>query len=224
LIIRGTTGIYQKNLLKRLDASDRSANESSDKQQQALREIEAKLDSNEHLITEGNSLIGTLVERFNWIQQLGSDMKTQIVSVVRENIAIYRELVALRTAFQTTVDRSIFEDYFVMEDAIGRIAPIHVRLIANWAQFDAVMLARFEGHQGRAKILRKEYRLQENDETGKEIDRSLKLHEAIVPKQHIVMTAMFKGIGKPASDTHTFGYCPRCNTKTDQPDQKPICW
>ncbi|OCL09337.1 hypothetical protein AOQ84DRAFT_339092 [Glonium stellatum] len=208
-----------KNLLTN---SGRRTQASLDLHIQALTEVRTRLDDNKQMILAGNSLGSRMMERLDWIQKLGSDLKRFLCHVISGNIAIYREVVALRSAFAKRIDRPLLEDPFILEDAIGRIAPVHLRFINSWAAFQAVMEIRFKGKQGSMKICKMEYVLQKSA-TGREIDRSLSFEDAFLPGQKVVMSLIFKRETTEQS-TPTSAHCPRCNAVTNQPTDFDILW
>ena len=189
---------------------------------QALNKVQIRLEDNKQLISAGNSLASRMMDRLEWIQKLGFELKRFMSNVIAGNIAIYREVVALRSAFSKHVDRPLLEDPFILEDAIGRIAPVHLRFINSWAAFQAVMEIRFQGKQGLRKICRKEYVLQESA-TGKEIDLSLDFDDAFLPGQRVTMSLIFKRNSTEQS-TQTMAHCPRCDTLSELPTSADILW
>lgn len=163
-----------------------------------------------------------MTDRLEWIQKLGSELKRCIYNVIAGNLAIYREVVALRSAFSKHVDRPLLEDPFILEDAIGRIAPVHLRFINSWAAFQAVMEIRFQGKQGLKKVCRKEYVLQESA-TGREVDFRRAFEDAILPGQKITMSLIFKRDSTDQS-TQNLAHCPRCDTLSEQPTDVDALW
>jgi hypothetical protein len=189
---------------------------------QAWNEVRVKLDDNNRLVSAGNSLSSLMMDRLAWIQKLGSELKCFSSNVIASNIAIYRQVVALRSAFSKYVDRPLLEEPFLLEDAIGRIAPVHLRFINSWTAFQAVMEIRFQGKQGLRKICRREYVLQESA-TGRDVDLSLDFEDAFLPGQKITMSLVFKRDSTEQS-TQTSGHCPRCNTPSRQPADVDVLW
>lgn len=187
-----------------------------------LKEVHVRLEENKELISTGNSLAARMMDRLEWIQKLGSELKRFMSHVIAGNVAIYREVLALHSAFLKHVDRPLGEDPFILEDAIGRVAPVHLRFINSWKAFQAVMEIRFQGKQGLKKICRKEYVLQESA-TGREVDLSLEFDDAILPGQKITMSLVFK---RDATDqsTQTMAHCPRCNMISEQPTNTDVLW
>lgn len=209
-------------LKDQLAEDGRKTHAAIDANTQGLQEVQTKLDDNKKLILAGNSLASRMMDRFEWIQKLGSDLKRFMSNIIASNIVIYREVVTLRIAFSRYVDRPLLEDPFILEDAIGRIAPVHLRFINSWDAFQAVMEIRFQGKQGFKKICRKEYNLQESP-TGREVDLSEDFQDAFLPGQKITMSLIFKreSTEQPAQNS---AHCPRCHAVTEKSPDNDVLW
>lgn len=188
----------------------------------ALEDVRTRLDQNKEMISAGNTLASRLMDRIQWIQKLGLELKWFMSNIIVSNLAIYREVVALRSAFTKHVDRPLLEDPFILEDAIGRIAPVHLRFIHSWAAFQAVMEIRFQGKQGLKKIIDKDYTLQDSA-TGREVDPSLAFEDAFLPGQIITMSLVFK-LGSAEEPIGPMVHCPRCNHLSRQTADRDILW
>jgi hypothetical protein len=221
IVCRKLLSTKNDDLKDRLSENGRRTRAALDIHTQALKEVQTRLDDNKQLISAGNTLVSRVMARLEWIQNLGSELKRFMSNVIAGNIAIYREVVALRSAF-VRVDRPLLEDPFILEDAIGRVAPVHLRFINSWAAFHAVMEIRFQGKQGLRKILRKEYALQETA-TGRDVDMSLDFDDAFLPGQKIAMSFIFKRHFAEQSNQN-LAHCPRCNTLSEQSTNSDVLW
>lgn len=141
-------------------------------QASALVEVGDRLNEDKRLIMSRNTMAKRMISRLEWIANLGSELKKLIWKVCMGKIAIYREVVAIRSALSPHVSRSPDEEPIILEDAIGRVAPVHLRFITSWDAFDAVLDIRFKGKEGHDKVRRREFTLQERA-TGREIDRAI---------------------------------------------------
>jgi len=174
------------------------------------------------MIASDSGLTTQLMERVNWIHKLGSELKRLVRTIVASNIAIYRELVSIRSIIATQVHRPLIEEPFVLEDAIGRFAPVHLRLINSWEIFQAVMERRFEGKKGYFKIKRKEYALQILS-NGREIDMSLDFEDAFLPGQTVTMSLVFEH-DLVGTKPQILAQCPRCNKTSEAATDVDILW
>lgn len=116
-----------------------------DWQSSSLRVIQERLEENKQLISKGNGLLTKFANRIDWVKGLAAEFKHYMHQIVAGNLAIYREVLATRSSFTLQVDRPLCEDPFILEDAIGRIAPVHLRFITSWEAFDSVMEILFKG-------------------------------------------------------------------------------
>jgi hypothetical protein len=187
---------------------------SLDLQAELLREVRAKMNDYEKSITNGNGLIAQLMERVNYIPKLAADMKQFMCNLMAGNLTTYRELVSFRAEFNTHIRRPLSEDPFTLEDAIGRIAPVHLRFIGSWEAFHAVLEDRFRGKQGSEKVQKKQYVLQDAS-TGRDIDPSLDFGDAFLPGQRIAMSLLFQS-GSASEKTESSAHCPGCNTMSKE--------
>lgn len=213
-----TLHLLETNLTEHTSDTARSLNQ----QQTTLVEINNRLDENKQLIASGNTLGSWILERVEWVKNLGTELEQFLNRIIAGNFAIYREIVALRSAFTTRADRSLCEDPFILEDAIGRVALVHLRFINSWQAFDTVMEIRFTGKQGLPKIQRREYILEENA-TGLKIDRSMDFSDCFLPEQKIVMSLVFrKESAFPVAPLVT--PCPRCQAPPANLVDSNILW
>ena len=97
---------------------------------------------------------------------------------------------------------ALFQEPIVFEDAIGRLAPVHVQFVNSWEMFDSVLEMRFEGAPGLEKIKRKEYALQDQA-TRQDVDRKRKFDVSFLPGQRVHMSMIFQA-------TNNYAGCPRC--------------
>jgi hypothetical protein len=120
-------------------------------------------------------------------------------------------------ALPSQLERSLYQELFILEDAIGRMTPVHMQFVSSWEAFDAVLEMRFRNMQGYRKVLDKEYVFQERA-AGRVIDRSRSFEATFLPGQKIVMTMLFNETGGSATS------CPRCQSTSDQLQDSDIQW
>jgi hypothetical protein len=133
------------------------------------------------------------------------------------NIATYRAVIDIQSGLPSRLERSLYEEPFILEDAIGRIAPVHMQFISSWEMFDSVLELRFRDIQGYKKVQNKEYVFQENS-TRREIDRSRPWVASFLPGQNMVMSMLFEGSGSSTSS------CPSCQTISKKPQDADAKW
>lgn len=133
------------------------------------------------LISAGNALAGKIADglRFQWLNDLGMDVKRSMLGIFSMNLVIY----GVVTAVQKTIPSGpLFEEPFWLEDAMGRVFPVHLQFIGSWEALHAVLETHFRDMQGARKIIDKEYILQDHA-TGDGIDQTKRWEGSFLPGQ-----------------------------------------
>jgi hypothetical protein len=170
-------------------------------------------DANEG-INAGNSILGKLsdVLRMDWLRQLGAELKGLLYQSIAINIATYQAIVSNQTSLPSRLERGLIDDPVILEDAIGRMAPMHLQFITSWEAFNAILEIRFRGLQGHRKITKKQYELHDRA-TGRDIDQSQLWQRALLPGQRVEMSILFHDDIPPNSSSNS-ATCPGCHTST----------
>lgn len=212
---RNQTRLNDKNLQNRLNHAEASSRD----QIVLLADVKGQMDDvSKH--TEANSLAVTkLTEalRLDWIRQLGRELKSFMRKIVVTNLAIYKAVSEIRGCLPSQLERSLYQEPFILEDGIGRVAPVHMQFISSWEAFDSVLELRFRGVQGYEMVRDRRYVIQENA-TKREIDRSRTWEAAFLPGQKVVMSMIFDAA---ASSTAS---CPRCQYPSQEEQSSEIHW
>jgi hypothetical protein len=82
------------------------------------------------------------------------------------NVVTFRIVAEIRASLPNHSERSLIQEPFILEDAIGRITPVHLQFIASWDAFDSVLEKRFQNVQGHEKVLSKDFVLQSTSQGG----------------------------------------------------------
>jgi ubiquitin domain-containing protein len=130
------------------------------------------LSENKQLIEAGNEVGKTSVRYLSWIQELGLELKNFLCNLISGQLAIQREVLSIRSILCSRISTPLSEEPFILEDALGRVAPVHMRFIMSWAAFNAVLEIRFQDQHGLSKVRRREYILQE-EATARKIDQNM---------------------------------------------------
>ncbi|KAK6222550.1 vegetative cell wall protein gp1 [Colletotrichum tabaci] len=110
------------------------------------------------------------------------------------------------------LERPVSEEFFLLEDATGKVFPIHLRTITSWEAFEYIIVDRFKGRKGAHRIQRKRYSLQERA-TRRAVDRSVDWDSAFLPYQKVDMSLMCREAQR-ATPTKSSPTCPRCFTES----------
>lgn len=192
-----------------------------DHQNEVLKQIQVQLEDSKQLTVTIESMATKMSDRFEWIRNLGKELKTFMIGIMATNFRIYREIVAIRTAVNQ-IGRPLAEDPFTLDDPIGRKFPVHLRFIASWEAFESVMELNFKGRRGSRKVKNKDYILHDQA-TNKEIIRAQDWDNAFLPGQRVTMSLIFRDeiTGDGGSD---LTQCPHCRATSDEPADTNTQW
>jgi hypothetical protein len=129
------------------------------------------------------------------------------------NIATYHAVLGIQAALPSRLERVLIEDPFILEDPIGRIAPVHLQFVTSWEAFHAVMEHRFSNLQGFRKIQQRKYGLQDRA-TRREIEQTRSWQRAFLPGQRVEMAFIFQSDEAESANT-TNTTCPGCQTPSE---------
>jgi hypothetical protein len=203
----------------RLTSTEHKSQALFDDQNTILSKVCRYLEENKGLIAEGNAVTSKIAGflQFDLFKKLGAFMQNLMVL----NLATFGAVVALQRSSSISFDRALIQEPFILEDALGRITPVHLQFISSWEAFDAVLETRFKGVNGSRKVLQKEYALQEHS-TGKDIEMSRPWEQSFLPGQKINMCMIFtKTSAKGSLNIPT---CPGCNKPSDKSTESTIQW
>ena len=171
------------------------------------------------------SAVSTKVDEFlrlQWFRKLGAELKSMMQSIFRTNVATYEAVVAVQRILPSHLERTMFRDPFILEDAIGRISPVHMDFINSWDAFDAILRMRFKDVQGYKKVQNKEYVFQDHA-TKREVKRIRTWEGAFLPGQRIDMSLVFTKKMKEAEDVPSTS-CPNCRASSAHVLESEIQW
>ncbi|PVI02417.1 hypothetical protein DM02DRAFT_487375, partial [Periconia macrospinosa] len=147
-----------------------------------------RLEETNRLITSGNSISSKIADavRLDWLRQLGSELKGFMRRIMAMNIATYHAVLSIQSALPSYRERGLIEEPFILEDPIGRVAPVHLQFVTSWDAFNAVLEIRFRNLQGHTKVQKQQYVLQEKA-TKRDIKQEKNWEGAFLPGQRIEM-------------------------------------
>jgi hypothetical protein len=194
----------------------------SEAQDALIVEVRDRLKENNSLISIGNTVTTKIADtlRLDWFRKLGSELKSLMERIFTTNVAIYKAVVALQAGLPGYLERSMIQEPFILEDAIGRMSPVHMQFISSWEAFDAVLELRFRTVQGHKKVKNKEYVIQEHV-TRREIRRNQPWETSFLPGQRIDMSLVFESQEQKDLPQTT---CPRCQTTSAELQDSDILW
>lgn len=127
----------------------------------ALNNIKDGIKDATNNIETCSSILGKVSEalKLDWILKLGSELKGMIQDVMAVNFATYRAVARLETAFPGYLEQGLIEEPMILDDPIGRVAPVHLRFITSWDTYNSVLEGRFHNRHGYLKMKQREYAL-----------------------------------------------------------------
>jgi hypothetical protein len=149
---------------------------------------------------------------------MGSELKQFMGRIFFVNMAIYRTVVDIRALLPSQLERSLIQEPFLLEDAIGRLTPVHMQFIASWDAFDFVLETRFRNLQGYKKIVSKEFVLQERS-TRRDISRTRPWEGAFLPGQRVDMSMVFADSRREGERA-----CPGCELVNENCSEARTQW
>jgi hypothetical protein len=187
-----------------------------------LCDIQDRIDEANQGIKAGNAILGQITKAFRlgWLRQLGSELKLLLYRSIAINLTTYQAVIRYQLPLPSHLERGLIGEPFILEDAIGRQAPVHFQFVTSWDAFDAVLEIRFRNLQGHRKIVEKQYGLQ-HGATGKEIERSKAWQRAFLPGQRVEMSMVFHR-EEPVSTDRNSVTCPGCHASASNPTDADI--
>lgn len=130
--------------------------------------------------------------------------------IISQNHLVYCEVVAIRATQTSRFERPIIEEFFTLEDAVGRVVPASLRLVDSWDMFHALLIMKFKCFQGAVRVAKNLYILQ--------AQRSRTLSTAVSSGQRIDMSSMCRrwpttcgpqvSVSWTGNNIQTAGSCP----------------
>lgn len=193
-----------------------------------LDEIQHRLkDVNRRISAGESSLTRFLQDRFEWLGQMGNDLKALMQKIITVNLATYNSVLEIKRQLPTVNQLQAAvpsEPMFYLEDALGRVFPITLQFITCWDALHAVLEIQFRGMQGMKKVLKREYALQDRA-TKKDIDLSHKWERIFLPGKWVNMSMIFNELaGTTQRDSISTDNCPGCQAPSNQPPGLEIIW
>lgn len=152
---------------------------------------------------------------------IGGELKQTSLFILSIGSTIHAELRGLHSLF-IRLERPISEEYFTLQDAIGRTLPIHLRTITSWEDLGYIIQRRFEGMKGGRRVARHKYAL-EDHASRKELNQSVPWDHAFRPYQKVNMSILCKdSLDKPSEVPKRS--CPWCRHIASGEETAEIKW
>lgn len=208
------------NGLDKQNAAASSTERSLAAQDAALDTLRSEIQNNSALASSMTSMIRTMSQQFSWFTKLVVSVKSMVSQGFRLNLATYRAVMSIQQSLGHSMDRTLIQDPFVLEDPLGRVAPVHLQFITSWKAFYAVLATRFEGLPGHNKIERREFVIQERA-TNREISGNEPWEIAFRPGGSVLMSLVFQ---RDARTAESQSHCPYCGNISESGTADDVHW
>lgn len=160
--------------------------------------------------------------RLQWLRDICGELQSLMQKTFSMNVAIYRIVLSIQGSLLGSLERTLIQEPFILEDAIGRLCPVHLQFICSWEAFEDVLEHRFRGLQGHNKVLRKAWIMQELA-TCRDISRKTPWEAAFLPGQKVGMDLVFRKqeITEMQNETTT---CPSCKAFSTSGHDRGMKW
>ena len=199
------------------NAAEQLRKDTVQKQNGLLEDLQSSIDRNTE-VTKSHTILIKDFMKLDWLRTLASDLKGLVGKIFFVNLATFRIVSELRASLPSHLDRCLIQEPFLLEDAIGREAPVHLQFINSWDAFYAVLEARFRDLQGYNKVKRKEFVLQERA-TRRDISRAGSWEGSFLPGQSVDMSITFTETRQNVELS-----CPRCQTANRNSSGQSTQW
>jgi hypothetical protein len=214
---RNVAQLNAKKLREEHRTADELRKDAVQKQNGLLEALQSSVDRNTEVIKSHTTLIKDVM-KLDWLRNLASDLKQLARKIFFLNLATFRMMVEIRASLPSHLDRCLIQEPFLLEDAIGREAPVHLQFINSWDVFYAVLESRFRDLQGYNKIKRKEFVLQERA-TRRDISRAGSWEGTFLPGQRVDMSIIFTEIRQNVQLS-----CPKCRVINNNCSRQSTQW
>ncbi|KAH4905054.1 hypothetical protein HBI80_096760 [Parastagonospora nodorum] len=199
----------------KLEEADQRYQAANSIQRAQLKDVLDRIENVNESIKTGNVMLYKIADalKMDWLRQLGSELKLLLYRSVAVNFATYQAVRRQQTPLPSHVEHGLIDEPFILEDAIGRKAPVHLQFITSWEAFDSILEIRFCGRQGHQKVIHKQYELQDG-RTGRNLERSQSWERAFLPVQRVQMSILFHK-QRPIDSGCAGIICPGCQTPAE---------
>jgi len=168
----------------------------------------------------GHQVLGKIA----FLTQTTLEIRTSAMQIASTVLSLSLELSSFRLLL-LSFGRPPVEEYFTLEDALGRTLPIHLRTITSWEALAFVLSERFKGKPGARRVQKKRYRLLEHA-TRREIARGGDWEKSFSRYQRVDMSLLCEESESDAVGTapiHT-ATCPWCKTDSYGDTSTQVQW
>ncbi|KAL9109190.1 MAG: hypothetical protein Q9227_006115 [Pyrenula ochraceoflavens] len=159
----------------------------------------------------------TITSKVRWLQRVSLDIQHHVRRILSTTTATYRVMLDVQASIQSNLGRSLVQEPCILEDAIGRVAPVHTQFVNSWEAFEAVLELQFKNFDDSGIIQDRQYILLEHTNK-QEIIRSRPFEDVFLPGKKILMSVVLENeaIQEPS--------CPRCEAALRSREESEVQW
>lgn len=214
---RNLLQINDKKLNERLGEDRAKADAVATKHAAAIAEVRELTEENNRL--QVASRISD-VANFQRLRNLGGDLFNLMQKTYAFNVDIYRIVKSNESTPASHLERSLIQEPFILEDAIGRRHPVYLQWTSSWESFEFTLKGHFRNMQGYKKVQNGEYVFQDHA-TRRDIDRSKSWTTAFLPGQIVDMSLIFRDWDDQQGESNS---CRGCKRPFSEGNDAAIQW
>lgn len=202
---RHRTKLRDERLYRRIEINDDGQREHA----LLLNNISGQVQENNKQVRAGNTAISKIVGSVNieWIRSFNVDIKRLLQNILLTASATYKVILDIQGRLPSHLERRLYQEPFILEDAHKRVKPVYMDCISSWEAFDVWLEFQFRDlpGPGHSMVQNQHYVLHESDRN-RDIQRRCSWEHAFLPGQKIVMCMLFQ----ERFDSLDSPCCPKC--------------
>ncbi|KAK5128391.1 hypothetical protein LTR85_003059 [Meristemomyces frigidus] len=220
MLLGATNWAFSKSNRSMLNAFETDTRNHLVAQDFNISQLDTALRDQGRLISESKaSILGGV----QLLRGIGVRVKSILSRMFAVNLATYKAVLSLQGTLLARLERSLAGELFILEDAIGRTAPVSLQFINSWPALEGVLETRFRGIQGHGKIQSGEYVLRETG-TGLDISRSRNWEGTFLPGQKMNMSILFQRDELVQETSPLMTTCPFCHRSSTESADAEVHW
>ena len=189
---------------EKLQAQIENGEETQRQHSLVLKDIQDEVHETSQQTQAGNASIAEFIKAFTveGIGNLSTNIMTLMQNIFSTASATYKIILDIQNRLPSHLERRLYQEPFILQDAHQRIKPIYMDCINSWDAFDAWLEVQFRGVHGHTMVQDKRFVLHDSARN-RDIQRDCPWDFAFLPGQNIVMCMLFIG-------DYSHSACPDC--------------
>lgn len=183
-----TTMISDEQLRSKLNEFQETNAKLAQEQNTLLTDLRDTVKESSQVILSRTTWVG--LPGLRLLRQFHGDMKKMVLMLWQISSETYHNVLFIRENLPKNLSPCTQEPVW-FEDALRRVAPVHLEITESWNAFTAVLTERFDGLHEYDKILRDEHSIQDSS-TRKESTKMASWKRAFPPGRKVYMNMDFR--------------------------------